>query len=222
MTTGKSQFLLAGAACVGLLAFSGSALAQATATRPAATAAAAPAAQIPSGPAIPGVCVFWTEGAIGSSAVGKAVNARMQQLSSTANAEIGAEKTSIETDGKALDTQKATLSQDVYGQRAQALNQRISLLQRKAQIRSQELEATEQKAVARVETEMSPLLRQVYSQKGCGLLIERSAVLGSNPSMDITGDVIKLLDAKITTFAFDREHLEQQPGAAPAAARPGG
>ncbi len=35
--------------------------------------------------------------------------------------------------------------------------------------------------------------------------------------MEITPDVIKLLDAKITQFQFDRERLDQQP-TAPAAA----
>ena len=53
----------------------------------------------------------------------------------------------------------------------------------------------------------------------CSLLIDRNSVLGSNPTMDITGDVVKLLDGKITQFAFDRERLDQQTGA-PQVSRP--
>ncbi len=221
MTMGKTRTFFAGAACVGLIAWSGAAFAQAAARPAAAAPAPAAAVAIPDGPAIPGVCVFWTQAAMEGSAVGKAVNVRMQQLSAAANAELGAEKTSIETDAKTLDAQKATLSQDVLQQRSIALNQRATALQRKAQVRSQELEATNQKANGRIESEMSPLLKQVYVAHRCSLLIERSAVLGSNTSMDITGEVVKLLDAKITTFAFEREHLDQgAPGAA--GARPAG
>ncbi len=69
-------------------------------------------------------------------------------------------------------------------------------------------------------TEINPLLRQVYASRNCGLLLDRNAVFGANPSMDITADVVKLLDGKITTFAFDRERLDQQAAAPAAAARP--
>jgi len=45
-------------------------------------------------------------------------------------------------------------------------------------------------------------------------------VLGSNPAMNVTADVVRLLDAKITQFPFERERLEQQAAAAaPAPAR---
>ena len=49
----------------------------------------------------------------------------MKQLQAQAAAEVNAEKSSIETDGKALQEQRAKLSADVYQQRATALNQRI-------------------------------------------------------------------------------------------------
>jgi hypothetical protein len=32
-----------------------------------------------------------------------------------------------------------------------------------------------------------------------------------NPSMDITGDVVKQLNLKIQTLSFDRERMDQQP-----------
>ncbi len=169
------------------------------------------------GPAIPGVCIFSNEQAIGQSAVGKYVSERMKQLQSQATAEVNAEKTAIETDGKALEAQRATLSSDTYQQRAVALNQRIQALQKKAELRSRELQATEQKALGRIATELTPLLRTVYNKHNCGLLLDRNAVFGANPSMDTTEEVVKLLDAKITQFPFDREHLDQPTPAAPAA-----
>ncbi|MEI9963545.1 MAG: OmpH family outer membrane protein, partial [Caulobacteraceae bacterium] len=222
MTSHKIVPLLAIGALA--LASSGAAFAQTAARQPAAGAAAPAAAAGPvvAGPVIPGVCIFSNEQAIGTSAVGKYVGQRIQQLSAAANAEVQAEKTGIETDGKTLDTQKASLSQDAYQQRALALNQRVTALQRKAQTRSRELEATEQKALGRIATEVNPLLRQVYAQRGCGLLLDRNAVFGSNPSMDVTADVVKLLDAKITQFPFEREHLDDNGAPAGGPAAPGG
>jgi outer membrane protein len=224
MTIRHSNVLIAAAAAVSVAALAGSAFAQAarpagptaTAPRPAAPAAAAAAATLPQGPAIPGVCVFSREQAIGASAVGKYVVTRLQQLSGAANAELNAEKTSIETDAKALDGQRATLSQDIYQQRGLAIQQRAQGLQRKAEIRQREMEATEQKALGRVGSEIAPLVGQVYGQRGCSVLLDQNGVFGANPNMSITPDVVKLLDAKITQFPFEREHMEQA-AATPAA-----
>jgi outer membrane protein len=65
---------------------------------------------------------------------------------------------------------------------------------------------------------MQPLIYQVYQQKGCSVLLQRTAVVIANPAMDLTPQVIAALNAKITQFAFDRERLDG-PGAA---AAPGG
>jgi len=217
MTCNKFGLLAASVASVGLIALSGVASAQGTArpaARPAAPAASAASAEapIPQGPTIPGVCVFSEEGAIGLSAVGKFTQQRIQQLAGQANAELGAEKTGIETDATALQADK-TIADDVRQQRTLAINQRAAALQRKAEVRNRELELTNQKAIARISTEINPLLRQLYIQHNCSLLLNGQAVIGASPSMDLTQDVVRQLDAKITQFAFDREHLDQQQAA---------
>ena len=221
MTTQISKLLMAGAACAGLIAMASNAMAQAAAPRPAAaaTAAAAPAPHpaVPQGPPIPGVCIFWQNAAVANSAVGKFVIQRLDQLQKQVEAELTADATALQNDERALETQKATLSTDVYEQRAAALKVRERVLQRKAEQRQRELEATQQKALGRIVTESNPLLAQVYSQRNCSLLLDHNGVFGSNTAMEITPDVIKLLDTKITQFQFDRERLDQQP-TAPAAA----
>jgi len=205
------------AACAGAFALSGATAAFAQA--PAAPAAAAPAApQITHGPPIAGMCVVSPEGVIGSSTVGKYVQTRLQQLVAQVNAELNAEKTSLDNDAKALDAQKATLAQDVLEQRAAALQVRANALQRKAQLRDREMQATQEKAVNRVEDEMEPFIRQAYQAKGCSILLNRQVVVLANPATDITPQVVTGLNGKLTQFAFDRERLDQ--AAAPAAPPP--
>ena len=221
MKRNQLGLLAATVASVSLIAFSGVAMAQ-SATRPAAVrptapagAAAAAPTPIPQGPVIPGICVFSEEGAVGLSAVGKFVGQRIQQLASQANAELSQEKTGIETDASALEAQKATIAEDVRQQRTLAINQRVTALQRKADLRNRELELTNQKAVQRISTEINPLLRQLYIQHNCSLLLNGQAVLEAAPVMDLTPEVVRQLDARITQFAFDREHLDQPQTAAP-------
>jgi len=205
----STKFVAAALVAVSTLALSSSALAQA--------AAAAPA--VSQGPAINGLCVLSVEGVIGSSTVGKYVGTRLQQIGSQVQAELTSEKTALDTDAKALDAKRTTLDQNAFEQQAGALQGRLNALQRKAQVRDREMQATEQKALARVGDEMEPMIRQAYQQKGCSVLLQRSAIVLANPAMDITPQVTTALNAKITQFAFDREHLDQA-AATPAAPAP--
>ncbi len=191
-----------------------------TATTSAFAQAAAPTAPaVTHGPALTGVCIVSIENAIGASTVGKYVDSRIQQIVAQVNAELNGEKTAIDNDAKALDARRATLDQSTLEQQAAGLQVRANGLQRKAQLRDREVQATEQKAVGRIGQEMEPLIRQVYQQRACSLLLQRTAVVIANPAMDITPLVVTALNGKITQFAFDRERLDAQTGA-PQVTRP--
>lgn len=205
-----SKFLSAAASSVVALAIATAASAQ---TAPAA-APAAPA--ITHGPAISGVCIFSYQRAVGLSQVGKAVDARLKTIITQVQAELNGERTALENEGKALDAKKATTAQDALEQQAAALQVKANAWQRKGQLRQKEVEATEQKALARVSQEMDTPIRQVYQAQKCSLLLDRESVMLANPAMDITDGVVTALDARIKTLTFDRERLDQQvPGAAP-------
>ncbi len=210
----QSKFGLA-LVCVAATAFASQALAQQPA-KPRATAPAAPAAAtpLPTGPAIPGVCVLDKNGLVLGSAAGKFVVQRLNQLKAQSDSELSAEEQALRTDASALEGQKATLPPDQFEARGSAINLRANALQRKAQQRERELQATEQKALGRVFQEADPVIRQAFTQHGCSLFLNAEAVLVVAPSMDLTPAVIQGLDAKITQFQFDREHIDQ-PAAAP-------
>ena len=186
----------------------------------AAPAEAAPPA-ITYGAPIAGLCTLSLDGAVGASTVGKYVDSRLQQIGAQVNAELNGEKTSLENDAQALESQRATLDQNTFEQRASALQVRDNALQRKAALREREMQATQQQAVGRVLNEMKPLIAQAAQQRSCAILLDRSGVVMVNPAMDITPIVVTALNAKLTQFAFDRTRLDQPQGAqAPQAAPP--
>jgi outer membrane protein len=199
---------LVAATCVAAITASASTAAFAQAAAP----AAAPA--VSHGPALPGVCVISLEGAITTSTVGKYVQSRLQQIASQVQAELKAEETALQTEAQTLDSQRASLDQKTLETRAQALQTKANAFQRKAQQRERELGATQQKALGRVGQELDPIIRQVYQQRQCSLLLNRDSVVLANPAMDISQPVVTALNAKITQFTFDRERLDQ--AAAPA------
>jgi outer membrane protein len=202
-----SKFFAATATGLAALAMASGAFAQA-----APPAAAAPT--VSHGPAIAGICVFSSQRAVATSLVGKAVDARLKTIIAQVNAELTAERTALDTDAKALDAKKATLDQSTLEQQAAALQVRANAWQRKGQQRQREVEATEQKQLARVYQELDPAIRQGYQAKACAILIERESILLGNPAMDITDAVVAAVDARIKTLTFDRERLDQTAPAA--------
>jgi len=207
--------ILAAAALGGTAAIALSTVAFAQAAAPTATAAAAP--PVTHGAAPAGVCIFSSQGAVATSTVGKYVDTRMKQIVGVVNAELNTEKTAIETEAKAIEAGRATMQPDALEKRSSDLQVRYNAFQRKGQQRQREIEATEQKAYARVGAELDPAVRVAYQAKGCALLLDRQAVMLGNPSMDITPQVVTALNGKITQFTFDRERLDAAPAAAPAA-----
>jgi len=206
-----SKFLTATASGLVALAMTSAAMAQ---TAPAAAPAAPAVPAITHGAALPGVCIFSSQRAVGASLVGQAVDARLKTIIQQVNAELTGERTALDTEAKALDAKRATLDQGTLEQQAAALQVKANAWQRKGQQRQKEVEATEQKALSRVYQELDPAIKQVYQQRTCGLLLDRESVLLANPAMDITDGVVAALNARIKTLTFDRERLYQQiPGA---------
>jgi outer membrane protein len=203
--------LAAGAAVLAVAAAGTSALAQ-QATKPAA------APTISHGPALANVCILNRDQVLGASSVGKAIDTRLQQLNSQVEAELKTEATAINNEAKTLDTQRSTLDPNAFEKRQADLQVRANAFERKRQQRAREMQETQQKALGRFEQEMAPAITQVYQQKQCSLLLERAAVVLANPAMDVTPQVIAALNARITTFTFDRERLDA-PAAGAAAGR---
>lgn len=205
----KNKLWIRGAAAGAAWALAGFASAQTAA--PAAPAASTAVAQ---GPAIPGFCILSVNQAISTSTVGQYVRQRMEQIVAQVKAELSPEDTAIANDGRALEAARPTLDSATFQQRASALQARASALRDKADLRQREVQATEQKAINRIAQELDPIARQLYQQKHCSALVDKGSVMIANPDMDMTGQAIAALNARIQQFPFDREHLDTGAAAA--------
>lgn len=174
------------------------------------SALAQPAQPANPGPVIPGVCTFNQGRAVGGSMVGQAVTARLQQLGDAVRAELQPEGAALEIEASALEAGRASIPADQFQQRAIDLQQRAGAYQQLAAVRQAELQYTQSLQLQRIAETMDPILVQVYQERGCGLLLDRAAMFGANPAMDITDRVIELVNQQLQTLSFDRSPLPQQ------------
>lgn len=166
------------------------------------------------GPVIAGVCLLSREAVFGNAKVSVAANARLQQISQEAQAEVDALRKPIDDDLAAFGRDAARLSADQRKQREEALNGRLLPVRALADQRSREVELTRTRMIERISDAAQPAIAQVYASKRCGLLFDRNSALGGNFANDLTADVVKELDARIQTISFNRETI---PVPAPAA-----
>jgi len=159
------------------------------------------------GPLIKGVCLLSEDVVLQVAKVSVSANRRLQQLKDQAQAEVNAARAPIDVDFKALQADAARGPSADIDKRKATIQARYQTVQDMTDQRNREIEATRVKALGRISAELQPVVAAIYKAKGCGLLFNRSAVLGGNLGGDITDDVVKGMDARITSFAFDRENL---------------
>lgn len=91
-------------------------------------------------------------------------------------------------------------------------SQKIQAFTQKQQLRQQELQETERRAVAAVLKGTEPILREMLTEKKAIAVLESAAVIVSAPSADITTEVISRLDARVKAIPVTKVDLvaEQQ------------
>ena len=159
------------------------------------------------GTAVAGVCLLSREAIFANAKVGVAATARLKQLTDQAQAELDTERKPLEVEIQALQAEAAKLTPEQRRVREAALAPRLTEIQARTQQRTREIEATRGKAMARIAETLQPLIAQVYKARNCGLLIDRTTVLGGNMANDLTPTAVAALDAKLATITFERESL---------------
>lgn len=161
-----------------------------------ATAAAQePKGQSMGGPVVAGVCLLSREAVFTHAAVGKDATAQLQKLLADAQAEADRGQARLDAELERLGLRKPGLQVDQLSATQKKALQDAQAAQLQAAQRSRSIEANRAKAIEQISTMAQPIITQVYTRRGCGLLLDRSAVLAGNMSNDITADVVAALDA---------------------------
>jgi Skp family chaperone for outer membrane proteins len=150
-----------------------------------------------------------------NAAVGKAATARYRDLAAGLRGRLAPQQQAIQNDARTLEAARTTLPPDKLQQQTQTLAARLRALQAQNAAYTKALEATRVKALRRIAVWANPIIADVYKARHCGALFSRDAMLAGNPAMDLTADVVKGLDASVTTIAFDLERLPDDAASTP-------
>jgi Skp family chaperone for outer membrane proteins len=173
------------------------------------TASAQNATPINHGAPITGVCIYDNEEVLARSTAGQSVQAGMQRLLTEVQGELAPYASNIQTELTAL--QQGGEAADPGGTRRQALQARAQEAQQLEQTRRGELSYTQGVQLQAIGTAVEPIVIALYQERGCSILLNRSAIYSANPAMDITPTAIERLNAALPSLSFNRLTPPAQP-----------
>lgn len=181
----------------------------------ASTLASAAAAQTPGptnithGAPLAGICAYDNDELLARSTAGQSVQAGMQRLLQEVQGEMAPYATAIQTEYQQL--QQGGQAADADGSRRRALQARAEEAQQLEQTRQNELRYTQSVQLQTIGQAAEPIVVALYQERGCSLLLNRSAVYSLNPAMDITQDVVQRLNTALPSLSFTRMTVPVQP-----------
>jgi Skp family chaperone for outer membrane proteins len=154
------------------------------------------------------------------SAAGKDAQAKLKAIADSINAELKPDATALETtqkalaprlDGKTPEQQEDELKKDkALSTQYTTFMQKRAQLAQKSQLRSQEMEATRQKAFGDVVQAAGPDITAAMQAKGAVVVMDRESVAIMAPQADVTTDVITRFSNRIKSVPVAKVDLTKQ------------
>lgn len=151
------------------------------------------------------------------SAGGQDIMTKVQAIEQSIASELKPTQDSLASEGKALEAKTANMTMDAVAA-DEALRTEVEAYARKAQefnrrrqIASAELQATERKAWGEFFTAMQPVLQEVVTETGADIMLDRSDAVWASDGVDATGSVIQKMNAKLPTVNVVRQKMPTQP-----------
>ena len=147
---------------------------------------------------------------------GQDIRNKIQAIEASMQSELTPAADKLQADGTAIETKTQGMTPEAMRADA-ALRTEVEAYARQAndfnvsrQVASQELALTERQALAEFNNALVPVLREVVSERGANIILDKSSVVFVDDATDVTASVIAKLDAATPTINVVRQKLPPQ------------
>jgi outer membrane protein len=163
------------------------------------------AAVIASGGSVPStasaedkIAIVDVQRVVNESIIGKAAKSNMESQIQKAKVKLSNLQADLEKGKADLQKQSAVLSGSALEERKESLGKKQVEVQRTYQDMQEQLAKANEKEIRKVVDEIQKIVDEIADDKGYSFIFEkdRQAVIYANPQIDITQDVVKLLDKR--------------------------
>jgi len=192
--------VLAAAATLSLAQQPASAQGQAPAAKPAAQAPAAPipAQQIEA----PIIAVIDINEVMQRSKAGQSMQPQFEKLRKGYEDEIAKDRDAITAEAQQLDSQRAVLAPEAFGQRVNVLRQREQSLANQVNERKRILDNTLSGGLTQIRNVLVQVTADVARERGINLVLPKDTIVIVARNLEITDEILKRVDDKIPNITL--------------------
>jgi len=162
------------------------------------------------------ILVVDTGRVIKESTVGQHIARQLETIYSSAESEIKAKSSPLESRSKSLQaqavakgSQQALIADSALVSQLQSHQTELQKLQVDALYTERELKITEEKALRQVSQRIKIIIDQIARERNADVVLEKSLVIYGGPA-DVTDTVISRLNSQMTTVPVTRERLPRK------------
>ncbi len=170
-----------------------------------------PASAQQSGQTRPVIGVLNTEIVDRDSLAAKGVRLERDKFINRYQQEIKTIETELREEEQRLTQQRNVLSPEVFQQQVEAFQEKFAVEQQNIRAKQQNLQAVFQQAMVEINQEVLRISSQVAQERGINMVMAQNMVLLSDPSMDITREVLDLLNQRLPQVAMRNPEGEDAP-----------
>ncbi|HEY4134192.1 MAG TPA: OmpH family outer membrane protein [Alphaproteobacteria bacterium] len=151
------------------------------------------------------------------SLASKSVTSQIEKQRATYQADITKQENDLRNAEQELNKQRTIVSPEAFAERRRAFEQRVGNLQRDVQNRKRDLDKSLNDAMRTVQTALLDVIGGLVTERKFTLVLIKSQTVYNQPDMEVTQEVLKRLNAKLSSV---KVVLPAPTPAAPAAAAP--
>jgi len=163
---------------------------------------------------------------IQTSDVGQHVSRQVVSIGKQMDAEVKAQLAPITTERDKLMVELKNMSVEALKarpdlqQRAKTYQEGQQKVELEIKYKQTELQITEKKALQKISVSLEAILKAIIDEKKADILLDRSAVIYTSATADITDEVLSRLNAQLQTVPVVRERMPRKPLPPQQASRP--
>lgn len=136
-----------------------------------------------------------------NSAAARSIREQIDKQGQSYQTELARRQTELQKEQQTLQAQQATLSPDAFAVKRRAFEDQVAALQRQTNARKDQLQLAADDAMKSVRSNIDQILQQIKPERGVDLIVYAESVAMADPQYDLTGELLRRLDAKMSHVA---------------------
>ena len=129
------------------------------------------------------------------------VRSQLQAKQKSFQSELETKEKALLAEDQALVKQKDSADKAAFEKKVKAFREKAAAEQRAVQTKKGQLDKAFAASLEEIQKAVTDIVKQVSTEKKLNLVLSSAQVLHGDPSLDITDEVLKRLDAKLPTVA---------------------